>query len=347
MKNQTFCPPNTDGIIISDPLNIFYLTGFMGSFGIVLLKKSGQKILVTDGRYKLTAQELSAKKQFHFVLFDEHFNTRFAPTLRGTWGIEDTITLRTQTQYQQWFCNADLVVQKNFIEQQRRTKTTFEIESTQAAATHTDECIKKLLPCLKVGVTEAEISNILRNLLEQTGEKESFENIIAFGENSAKPHHEPGLKKLARNMPVLIDCGSRVNGYCSDMTRNFWFGDTISSEYENAYQTLFRIQSTANEKFVSQTPVKGIALFVRAELGAKNEFFIHSLGHGTGLNVHEAPSISKKSTEVLQTNDIVTNEPGLYFDGKFGIRIEDQLVVKEAFNENNVLTRFSKELIKI
>mgnify|MGYP000731207718 FL=1 len=282
------------------------------------------------------------------MLFDTNFSQNFASTIRGKWGTEDTITLRKFEQYKEWFCLAELTVEKNFVEPFRQIKTESEIKKTQVAATHIDKILQEFLPTLKVGITEKAATHKLENLIRANGKFElSFDAIVAFGSNTANPHHHPGEKTLEKNMPILIDSGAKFAGYCSDMTRNFWFGGSVDPEYKKVYELLLEIQSEANTQFVTDKKIAEIDLWVRKKMGKYEPFFVHSLGHGTGLDIHEAPSLSQKNKDALQTNEIVTNEPGIYIPEKFGIRIEDQLIINKNFSSKNIFTKFDKTLQKI
>lgn len=336
-----------DGFLVSKSENVTWLTRFAGSFGMVLVTKS-QEFLITDSRYAEKAKSLCENSDTEFVLFDQDFTKTFAPKISGKIGIEDSATLAQHKQFQSWLANAETLPQSNVIEQFRSVKTAEEIEKTRIAAAHVDEVLGKIPEILKTGITEKEVCFHLENLIRDNGRFGiAFDSIVAFGEHSAIPHHTPTDRKLTKNEPILIDCGAVYEGYHSDITRNFWFGDTVDPAYKKAYEQLLEIQSEANEKCVSGAKAAEIDAFVRKSLGNSQEFFTHSLGHGTGLEIHELPNLSSKSEAILETGNIITCEPGLYFPGKWGIRIEDQLVVKNSWDFENILTKFSKRLVLI
>ena len=194
------------------------------------------------------------------------------------------------------------------------------------------------------GITEFELAKLLeQEICSKKGFTLSFQPIVAFGEGAAQPHHKPRkTRKLQKGDPILIDCGAKFEGWCSDMTRNFSLGKP-SKEYREKYRKLLKIHEEVLKLFLPGKKVAELDQFVRDKLKNDAQFFTHSLGHGVGKEVHELPKISIKSDEILKKNSVVTCEPGIYFPGKFGIRIEDQLVIQDKKPE--ILTHTPKELI--
>jgi len=334
-----------DGLLVSKPENIQYITGLKASFGMVFIQKSGQITLITDGRYAETAKQLCQERKINFQLFDTDFPTRFAQKIRGTIGVETSATLGQLEQFKKWFSNVDFKPVSQIVENIRAVKTTEEIEHTRITAEHTDQVLHKISSYIRPGVTEIELCFTLENLLRENGKFGiAFNSIVAFGEHTARPHHSQTDRKLNNNEPILIDCGSTYQDYHSDITRNWWCGNNVDKKYKEKHDLLLKIQTQVNQKCISGTATKDIDNFVRKELKSDAEFFTHSLGHGTGLEIHELPNLSVKSESILQTNNIITCEPGLYYPGEFGIRIEDQLVVESKFSKKHILTQFPKEL---
>jgi len=200
---------------------------------------------------------------------------------------------------------------------------------------------------VKVGVTEKELAFKLECLLKSEGKFSlAFESIVAFGANSAIPHHEPSNKKLELNQNILVDCGASFNRYCSDTTRNFWFGeinDKKFKEYSIKFEALLEAQSKTLARYKNNAKIDEIDKFCRAELRDEAEFFSHSLGHGVGTEIHEQPTIRSNSKQKLHINDVVTCEPGVYYEGKFGIRIEDLVVITDY--QPKILSRVDKDLV--
>jgi Xaa-Pro aminopeptidase len=159
----------------------------------------------------------------------------------------------------------------------------------------------------------------------------SFDTIVAFGENSSVPHHETGERRLKFGDIVLIDFGCKYNGYCSDCTRTFLFGDDGKhEEFKKAYAHVLKAHMLVKEKLTPEMGCRqadGIAREYLKEQGL-DKYFTHSLGHGIGINIHEYPTVSPKSDSILKNGMVFSDEPGVYLEGKFGIRIEDTITLK-------------------
>ena len=183
---------------------------------------------------------------------------------------------------------------------------------------------------LKEGVTEREVKNYIERTIKDMGaEDTSFDTIVAFGKNTAVPHHVSGNSKLKKDCPVLIDMGCKINGYCSDITRTFFFGNP-TEEFIKVYEAVKEANAIAEKNIKVGTDRAQADAFARDYLTEKGygEYFTHSLGHGVGLDIHEAPFLSPKASGELKENTVFTVEPGVYIDGKFGVRIEDTVILK-------------------
>ena len=212
----------------------------------------------------------------------------------------------------------------------REVKTEEELACIVKACDVIEKAVADAFRAVKEGVTETEIREVIVNkIAEYGGEGESFDTIVAFGANSAVPHHETGDTRLTKNSAVLIDTGAKIKGYCSDITRTAFFG-TPTEEFVKAYNAVLSANALAEEKIFSG--ISGVAAdkIARDYLNEQGfgEYFTHSLGHGVGLLIHEKPYLSPKSTDVLTENKVFTIEPGVYLEGKFGIRIEDTCVMR-------------------
>jgi Xaa-Pro dipeptidase len=194
---------------------------------------------------------------------------------------------------------------------------------------------------LRLGVTEREVAFRLELALCDAGRYSlSFDSIVAFGKNSSVPHHAPAEKKLQAHENILVDCGVQYQGYCSDITRNFFYGKP-SNEYRKKYTILQNAQEKTLQKYLPGASAATLDAFCRKQLEPEPAY-PHSLGHGVGLEIHELPGVSLRNKKKLQENEVVTCEPGLYYPGKFGIRIEDLLVVRKKAPQ--ILSQASKEL---
>ena len=211
------------------------------------------------------------------------------------------------------------------------TKNEWELENIQKACEIAEKGFLATLPLIKEGMTEREVAALLEYQMCKFGaESTSFATIVAFGAHAAVPHHETGNTKLQFGDEVLIDFGCKVNGYCSDITRTFLFGDDGKhEEFKKAYAHVLTAHELVKEKLVSgMTGVEAdaIARNYLAENGY-GELFTHSLGHGIGLNIHEMPSLSVKGEMILTDGMVFSDEPGVYVAGEYGIRIEDTVAL--------------------
>lgn len=228
--------------------------------------------------------------------------------------------------------NVRLLNGKKEIEKLRSVKSEEELANVKKACEIIQNAYYKTLPDIKEGITEKELCGILqKNIAELGGEGESFSSIVAFGKNAAVPHHETGDTALKKDSVVLIDTGCVYKGYCSDLTRTLFFGKP-NKEFTDCYKAVLFANEKAEKEITSGMKTAECDKIARDSLFAAGygEFFTHSLGHGVGLDIHEAPYLSAKSKELTEENNVFTIEPGIYLEGKFGIRIEDTVVIKNG-----------------
>jgi len=211
-------------------------------------------------------------------------------------------------------------------------KTDEEIACIKKACAIAEKAYHTAIKTVKKGITENELRTRLEALMMEYGAEDvSFETIVAFGSNAAVPHHVTGETVLTDNVPILVDMGCKVKGYCSDVTRTAFFG-TPSKEFLDCYKAVLKANELAIEKITDGTytdEADGFARDVLSKAGL-GEYFTHSLGHGVGLEIHEYPTLSSRRKDVLKNNMVFTIEPGVYIDGKFGIRIEDTVLLNEG-----------------
>ncbi len=335
------------GFLVSKPENIFWLTGFQGSFSFFLQEKSGGKYLITDSRYAIKARKICEHERIKFLLFEATFSEKFGKKFQGIWALEDTTTIAQGKRMNALFPQVQWKTTTGVLEKLRRQKTKEEILNITKAQNQVD---KILLPFvhekLRPGISERTVAFDLECAIRDHGKFElSFDPIVAFGQNSAIPHHSPTDQKLKRGDVVLIDCGAKYKGYCSDMTRTFGYGK-VSNEFFKKYELLLSGQCKALASFIRGTKTSLPDEICRKILGREAQYFTHSLGHGVGLEIHESPSIrseGKPEDDFFQENEVVTCEPGLYYAGKFGIRIEDLVLITDK--KPRVLSRTPKERI--
>ena len=225
----------------------------------------------------------------------------------------------------------------------RAIKTSKEIELLTKAQRLNEKTLKKSLPNLKVGVTEKEFANTIKiNALKLGADDFSFEPIVAFGKNSANIHHSPTNTKLKQTDVVLIDMGVSLNGYQSDMSRTF-LPKNPNQEQKQAYLKVLSSFKTGIQSSKDGITIKKLDQLSREPLTPDN--FHHALGHGVGLDVHELPYITPKSKKSLAKNMVITIEPGLYLKNKFGIRIEDVVIVSQ--NGGKSISKFPIDISQV
>lgn len=336
-----------DGMIISNPINIEYITGVYAEGTLIINDKDN--IFITDARYiedvnsTITiSDEINARDQAN--ISENEYISFFANCPRV--GIEENYI--SYSKYQNLvriYRLKEAVETNNLIEKMRTIKDDNEIAKIRRACEITDNCFTHLLEYIKVGMTERQIAfEIEKYFIENGANGLAFDTIVASGENSSKPHAVPTNRKIQSGDNITIDFGAKYKGYCSDMTRTIFVG-SVSDEVRNLYNFILEGQLRATNKIKDGVDGKSVARGVQIEYNARNFELIHALGHGVGLEVHELPYLSYRSSQILKENMVVTNEPGIYIPEKIGIRIEDTILVNKL--ESEVLTKSSKELIVI
>lgn len=336
-----------DGMIISNPINIEYITGVYAEGTLIINDKDN--IFITDARYiedvnsTITiSDEINVRDQANIP--ENEYISFFANCPRV--GIEENYI--SYSKYQNLvriYRLKEAVETNNLIEKMRTIKDDNEIAKIRRACEITDNCFTHLLEYIKVGMTERQIAfEIEKYFIENGANGLAFDTIVASGENSSKPHAVPTNRKIQSGDNITIDFGAKYKGYCSDMTRTIFVG-SVSDEVRNLYNFILEGQLRATNKIKDGVDGMSVARGVQIEYNARNFELIHALGHGVGLEVHELPYLSYRSSQILKENMVVTNEPGIYIPEKIGIRIEDTILVNKL--ESEVLTKSSKELIVI
>ena len=198
---------------------------------------------------------------------------------------------------------------------------------------------------MKKGMTELQIANEIKNFFNENGSNGlSFEPIVASGPNSSKPHAQPTDRIIESGDIILIDMGCKVNGYCSDMTRTV-FVDEITEEMKKQYAFVSDLQNQLINLVRDGRAIKDIVLLSENNYSMTRNMMMHSMGHGIGLECHELPFLTKHNMANLKENMTIAIEPGIYIEGKWGIRIEDTILVQKT--GCNILTKSNKEIIII
>ena len=345
-----------DLLLVSYPPNLRYLCGFTGSAGVLLLGEKGS-VFFTDGRY--TAQARAEVQGARRV------NARKAPLAaaaewlkghksfagRGTVkvGIEAEHLMVADHQRLQAAMGADFRLRRApaLVEQARMVKDASEIERLRAAARLGDQLFVRAAEVLKAGVAECEVAAEMEFTARKLGaEGMSFPTIIASGARSALPHGRASQAEIPAKGFVVCDFGVILTGYCSDMTRTVYVGSP-EPEAQRLYSAVQEAQQAALDAIKPGQTTSEVDSAARKRLrrAGLGRYFSHSTGHGVGLEIHEAPRVAAGQTEVLRPGMVITVEPGVYLPGRWGVRIEDTVVVTEQGCE--ILTHTSKELITI
>lgn len=338
---------NLDAMIVSNPINITYLTGLKEE-GILILGRK-ENFFITDGRYveavnsKLTIEDeiivedirdLSQEDRENLFLFCE--NVGFE---------EHYVTYAKYKEYMYKYKINNLVETEKIIEKQRAIKDEEEIKNITKACNITDDCFEYLLNYIKIGMTEKQIANAIERFFRINGaDGLAFDTIVASGPNSSKPHAVPTDRKIENGDVITIDMGCKYNGYCSDMTRTIFVGE-VSEEVKKVYNLVLKNQVQTIKEMHEGTICKNLAKMVINDFEINGYDLIHGLGHSVGLEIHEIPTLGSKSEAILKPNMIITDEPGIYIAGHFGIRIEDTVIVGKTIGIP--LTKSSKEIIII
>jgi Xaa-Pro aminopeptidase len=339
-----------DAIVVTNLVNVRYLTGYTGSNGVAVIGPDTRAFL-TDFRY----QEQSA------VEVDGSFERRISaldlladvsevlPAGPQRLAFEDGhMTVRARTHLRDRLPETvDLVPAGDPVEELRAVKAPEEIERIRAASELADAALRQIMAEGLVGRTEAAVADSLERAMRALGATSlSFPSIVAAGPNGARPHAYPRDVEISAGELVVIDWGAVLDGYCSDCTRTLATGE-LDDESHAVYELVLEAQLaglSAVRAGVTGREADGAARAV-IDAGGHGEHFGHGLGHGVGMEVHEAPRLSQRSDSVLASGNLVTVEPGVYLPGRLGVRIEDLVAVTESGCE--ILTGVPKEIITV
>lgn len=336
-----------DGVVIVQPENLRYFSGFTGGEGALVLS-ANQAVLWTDSRYTEQAVQQSGtwyEVKNHMGSLSECIGKSLEEMQVQTAVYEENFL--THYMYENIADACECYFQAEDLTQLRAVKEPYELEATRKASQIADQAFADLLPYIKPGVTEKELSARLEsNMLLLGSEEKSFTTIAASGKRSAMPHGTASEKVVEAGDFLTFDFGAVWEGYHSDMTRTVVVGKATQAQ-KDFYNLILEGQQLGVSHIKEGLDCQEVDAIVRNYFAKHHmaQYFTHALGHGTGLEIHEQPVLSPRSQGVLKKNMIVTVEPGLYIEGKYGVRIEDSVAVTATGCE--ILTKTSKELMEL
>jgi Xaa-Pro aminopeptidase len=329
-------------LLVTNPTNILYLTGFQTSNGALLVEPERVR-LFTDFRY---AEAARAVEGVEFELTKRALLRDISERLSGPIGFEAAAV--SYSGYETLAAgNVEPVARAGLVESLRAVKDEDELAAIKRACEITDRMFERLAGETFIGRSERDVAWRIQELFhEEGGEGLAFESVVASGPNAARPHSRAGEREIRPGETVIVDTGCSVGGYVSDYTRTFATGP-LDGELTEAYAVTLTAQQAGLEAI--RAGVNGVDADAAARRVVEESHFAgmfgHGLGHGLGLEVHEAPRLSSESTDTLVPGNVVTVEPGIYLEGRGGIRIEDNVVVRDGGIDN--LTNLRKDLITV
>ena len=331
-----------DALLVSSLVNIRYLTGFIGSNAGLLVPAVGEAVLATDSRY---AEAAAAQCPDVELLVERDTGPRLAALAeRRGWSRvayeSHDLTVDGYRAVQDAARGLDLVRGERIVEALRAVKDESEVAALRAACATADAAFADVLASIRPGVTERALAADLESRMRRHGsEAPSFDTIVAAGANAAVPHHRPTDRPVVVGDFVKIDFGAVIDGYHSDMTRTVVVGEPTEWQ-RDIYELVAAAQQAGVDAVADGVATAAVDRAARQviEAAGMGDRFVHGLGHGVGLEIHEAPALGSGSAGALGLAMVVTVEPGVYLPGRGGVRIEDTLVVGAAGAERLTLT---------
>ena len=348
LKNQMKAS-NLQGMIISNPTNIRYLTGLTAEGTLLITPK--ENLFITDSRYIEAVNSFLTIDQ-EIISYDIKNLNRYdyESIFNGAENVafeEKYVTYEVYKFYLQTY-RVNLVETEGLIELHRMVKEADELDNIKKACLITDDCYDYIKEFVKPGLTEKEIEFEIEKYMKLHGaDGLAFGTIVASGPNSSLPHATPTNRKLEKNDIIQFDFGCKVNGYCSDFSRVIFLGKP-TSEMEKVYNFVLKEYRYIVDNLKEGADIKNI--LKQSEQDYKDEKYdlMHSFGHSLGLDIHEDPILSSRINTNLKKNMVITVEPGVYFSGKFGIRIEDTILINKdncnALTKSGTTLDFAKKI---
>ncbi|MGB8580918.1 MAG: Xaa-Pro peptidase family protein [Candidatus Sulfotelmatobacter sp.] len=347
-----------DALLISHLPNIRYLCGFTGSAGLLLVKESGSVFFTdvrydTQGREEVKGAKVVIARKAVLSAVAEWIGSRRQRSKGWTIGIEsEHMTVAEKRRLTDLLPRGRRIQEASAaVERARMVKDADELQKIRAAVKLGASLFDRALAVLRPGIKETDVAAEMEYAARQAGAEEmSFSTIIASGARSALPHGRASGQVIPRGGFVVCDFGVILAGYCSDQTRTVWVeaaSGVVPKDARSAYESVREAQQTAIAAVrpgvrVAEVDEAARKVLRKAGLG---RYFTHSTGHGVGLEIHEPPRIAARQEEILRPGMVITIEPGVYFPGKWGVRIEDMVVVSETGCE--VLTPTSKDFLAV
>ena len=335
-----------DSLLVTNLVNVRYLTGFTGTNGACIVS-ADERLFLTDFRYVEQAREQVA--DFERIEAGRDMLGDVAKRLRGRAGFDDEhMSVASHRKLAEKTPDGvELVPAGGLVERLRAVKDESEVASMRAAAELSTAAYESLRERGLVGRTEREVAVGLVRFMEDAGaDGPSFPPIVASGAHGALPHAVPRDVEIPRDTLVVIDAGAIVDGYCSDCTRTLATG-TPGDDALEVYELVLRAQAESLAAAKAGADCRAVDAVARELIDAAGheEHFGHGLGHGVGIEVHEAPRLGKTAEGSLEAGTAVTIEPGVYVPGSVGVRIEDLVIVTDG--EPEILTGFPKQLVTV
>ena len=337
-----------DALLVTDLVNVRYLTGYTGSNGLAIVASRLRRFL-TDFRYASQVEREVPDEWARVTVVQDLLNAVPEQLGEGTrrLGFDDAnLSVRAHAKLAEAIPGVELVPAGGMVEALRAIKDDLEVARIRGAAQLADEALDEVLEHGLAGRTEREVAFALETAMRRRGaDGVAFDSIVASGEHGALPHATPRDVQIPRDVLVTIDWGARHEGYCSDCTRTFATGEAIGDDARAIYALVHRAQQVALDAVQPGPTGKELDAVAREIIDAAGheEHFGHGLGHGVGLAVHEGPRLSRRGGDAaMEAGNVVTVEPGVYVPGELGVRIEDLVVVTR--DGRDVLSSLPKTL---
>ena len=345
-------PGGCGGALILTPVNRRYFTGFSSSDGVLFVSPKGA-VFLTDSRYIEAARAASRDPLMQGVEIEEFTGTKNLLKLLRSYGaarvlLESEITVETWQSYKRALPGVEVIASSelsSIISGMRCIKEAGEIERMARAAAIADLAFEHALSFLREGLTEHALALELEFFMRKNGAEDvSFDLITISGAKTSMPHGAPDQSVIRRGDFITMDIGAKFEGYCSDMTRTVALG-SVSDEMKRVYETVRQVQAEGLALLKPGVSCASVHEQVagRIDLAGYGGCFRHATGHSVGLEIHESPSLSPRETMSLAPGMVVTMEPGIYLEGRFGVRIEDMVVITEqgfsnfCFSDKNLI----------